>query len=336
MLKSTIALYNNAILSELLARYDVQFEDVRFVGGFDSYVYEFTREDLSYILKISHSDRRTFEELEEEIEWLSYLEKHNAPVCKVLPSAEGNFIETVALDSGSYFLATLYEKAIGRLPLSEDWNEQLFKSWGTTTGKLHKLASHYHKDETSWKRKSLFDEEYLNIDKYIPKDQQIVLDKSKQLVEKIQALQGTTQSYGIIHGDLHVSNFFIEDDRITVFDFDDINFNFFINDIAVIVFMVYWRPLYPHNNDHFLEQFLSSFLDAYQVEYSLKALDFSLIPDFLKLRHLIVYIGFLQTVEGQQLNEGEQAHLHHLRNVIEQDVPIIPFDFAAFLSRYSK
>jgi hypothetical protein len=39
MLKSTIALYNNAILSELLARYDVQFEDVRFVGGFDSYVY---------------------------------------------------------------------------------------------------------------------------------------------------------------------------------------------------------------------------------------------------------------------------------------------------------
>lgn len=37
---------------------------------------------------------------------------------------------------------------------------------------------------------------------------------------------------------------------------------------------------------------------------------------------------------GTTANEGEQAHLNHLRHVIEQDWPIIPFDFVPFMQEY--
>jgi len=43
----------------------------------------------------------------------------------------------------------------------------------------------------------------------------------------------TVESYGLVHCDVNPTNFYVNDGQITLFDFDDCAYNWFINDIAV-------------------------------------------------------------------------------------------------------
>jgi amicoumacin kinase len=86
MLPQILALYNDKILAWFLERYDIDRETVRFLGDFDSFVYEFTREDKNYILKITHSIRRTSEYLLGEINWLNYLVDQDVSAARAVTS----------------------------------------------------------------------------------------------------------------------------------------------------------------------------------------------------------------------------------------------------------
>lgn len=327
--------YNENILLEVLKRYDVDKDKVSFIGGFDSYVYEFSKNGNDYILKITHSIRRSANYILGEIEWLNFMAEKGLAVARAIPSTFGNFVETFG-DNDSYFISILYEKAPGHLPTDADWNTSLFEEWGRITGKLHALTNTFKSNNPAWKRNEWFEEEHVNIEKYIPADQSIVIQKSKELLERLKKITPGTENYGLIHGDLHFLNFTIKDGRITLFDFDDIAYNYFANDIAVILFYTYWRPLRQSDNKKsFINEFLSSFIKGYNQENHFREEWFYQLQDFLRLRHLVQYIVFLQSVDMTSLNEDEIGYMYHMANVIEQDYLIVDFDFEQFSKQQS-
>ncbi|WP_322448275.1 phosphotransferase enzyme family protein [Robertmurraya mangrovi] len=336
MLKEIEMLFNEDILRGFCDRYEVSIQDINMLGGFDSFVYEYERDGQDFILKITHSLRRTSNYIYGEVEWLNYMGDNGVRVSRAIPSKQGNLIEMIG-DEVSYFMAICYEKAVGELPNESHWNKDLFEEWGRITGQLHRLTKNYQLNDATYKRNEWHEEEHLQIEKYIPMEQDIVLEKSKALINRIKELPKTVVSYGVIHGDIHHLNFYVDsNNHINLFDFDDIAYNYFINDIAVILFYAYWRPLKEHEDDQeFVDSFLKSFLTGYLSENELDLDWLKQLPDFLRLRHLTQYIVLLQSVDLDQLEEGEKDFLNHLKVVIEKDYPIVDFPFEQFVDNYN-
>lgn len=134
--------FNERILTDTAARYGVSQDQIYFLKDAENYVYEFEKDHRSYILRITHTIRRHPDYIMGELEWLNYLADHGLPVSRAVPSAQGNWIETIPADSGD-FLAVVYEKAPGRIVEAADWNETLFQTWGEYVGRMHALTQGY-------------------------------------------------------------------------------------------------------------------------------------------------------------------------------------------------
>ncbi len=58
--------------------------------------------------------------------------------------------------------------------------------------------------------------------------------------------------------------------KITAFDFDDIGYNWFVNDISILLYNVLWYPVVPYDDKAaFTEEFMTHFMKGYWEEMSL-------------------------------------------------------------------
>ena len=100
-------LYNDSILTEAISRYGVSHEAVKLLDGFESFIYEFSKADQEYILRISHSLRRSADMINGEIEWVNYLADNQVSVARAIPSKSGKLVEVIYLDD-SHFSAVAF------------------------------------------------------------------------------------------------------------------------------------------------------------------------------------------------------------------------------------
>ncbi|MFS0863738.1 phosphotransferase enzyme family protein [Fredinandcohnia sp. 179-A 10B2 NHS] len=330
MLKEIEEIFNDKIVEHFSKCYQFKKEKLLYIGGFDSFVYEYNDDYKSYILKITHSIRRKLSEMLCEIDWIKHISSNGVAISEVIKSKHGNTVEKFG-NENSYFLAVVYEKAPGVTANQDNWNKELFEEWGRVTGKIHFHTKTYQPKNIEWKRKMWFEEDYINIEKYIPSRETGVISRAKVLIKKINDIPRTNDNYGVIHGDLHYLNFNLSNNKITLFDCDDISYNYFINDLAVILFYAYWKPLNEfEDSDRFIEEFLSAFLKGYEKENTFKYEWFNTIHDFLMLRHIIQYIAFIQSVNISCMSDAEMNYKKIMQKIIEENLPIIDYDFTSF------
>jgi amicoumacin kinase len=105
-------------------------------------------------------------------------------------------------------------------------------------------------------------------------------------------------SYGLVHGDLHHGNFFVEESKITAFDFDDCCHHWFAYDLAVPWFTLCgeFRPLGVAFNE---DQLFGIFLDGYAKTHTLSDRWIGRIGTFMAYRTALLYHWFkTRLVEG--------------------------------------
>lgn len=61
--------FTEEILTEAIKRYDINNDSVRLLGGYESFVYEYQKNNTFFILKISHTIRRSMNNIRGEIEF---------------------------------------------------------------------------------------------------------------------------------------------------------------------------------------------------------------------------------------------------------------------------
>ncbi len=88
--------FNDDILSEAMRRYDIAPDDIEQGGGFESFIYRYTRDDERFILRLTHTFRRTPELIRGEVDWINYLAAGGATVARAVVSAGGELVEAVA------------------------------------------------------------------------------------------------------------------------------------------------------------------------------------------------------------------------------------------------
>lgn len=327
MEKKVKELLNAHILKESAKRFGIDILTLNLIGDFQNFIYEYKKQDKSYILRLTHSSHRKEELVRGELDWILYLVNNGVLASKPIYSIHGRLTERIYVDD-SYFIVTSFEKAIGKKIGYPECisNDELFEKCGRVTGKIHFLAKKYRPSIKEIQRHEWTENYYLqNIKKFIPVDQHKVHESYEAIVNRINQLSKDSNSFGIIHGDINVGNFILSDEGINIFDFDECQYSWFVEDIAIQLFYI----IYVFLDDSIDERqaqayhFMENFMKGYSEENSIDEYWLRQIPIFLQLRELIVYIGIHRSLDFSNLNEWMKNYILQSKSRIEQRIPIV-------------
>lgn len=318
--------FNPFILNEAAGRFGTNINSLHELDGFENFMFEFPRGGGEFILRIAHSSRRSEALILGEVDWIHYLADRGVQAARAIRSENGRIAEAVDDGFGDQFLATAFIKADGVPPREAGWSPGLYLTYGRLLGRMHALSKQYQLPVPDWKRPEWDDHLFQDIERNLPASEKNALDKYEQILEHVSGLPKNPSAYGLIHFDAHGGNMLVDHSgEITLFDFDDCLYNWFINDIAIVLFYI---TLFKENQKAFVNDFLKHFLSGYYQENQLDPVWFKEIPYFLKMREIDLYAVIHRSFDVENLEDPWNIRYMQDRKFrIENDVPVVDFDF---------
>lgn len=319
--------FNDDILNEARLRYGIQPSKLKLLNGFESFIYEFTLDDENYILRIGHSLRRTSNLISGEVEWINYLAKGGASVAQAIYSGEGNLVETIDDGQGGQFLATAFIRAPGGPPGKESWAPTLFRQYGRLIGRMHALSKNYQPSKPEIKRPEWDDPLMIDMVSWLPSSESLAIKRYEVLKKYLDNMPRDVQNYGLVHQDAHAGNIFVDQHgHITLFDFDDCTYSWYVNDISIVLF---YALTGRDDAAEFIPKFMGSFLGGYVEENDLNLSSLMEIPQFLKLREIDLYAVIHRSFDVNNLQDPWVTNFMENRKYrIENNVGFVDFDFS--------
>lgn len=327
MEKKVDQLMTERILNEFLEFYGLE-KEVKKLGDFENYVYETYQGEKAYILRITHSSHRSGTDILSELDWMQHLHRSGISVPEVYESRKGLLVETLPAGDGSEFYGCLYSKAAGE-PVSvrsEKFDVQLFKAWGETTGLMHQATKGYKPADGIKTRDSWDEDEILEVEKYFPTGESQLVENARELLERIKKLPKDTDTYGLIHTDIHSGNFFYDGEKIHVFDFDDACYHWFASDIAIPLFYSIFYQIPPEKQaerQQFGDDFLAAFMEGYENKNRLPEGWKAQLPLFLMLRDVVLYAVLHKKIAPEDRGERLLGMMDELRDRIKNKRAIV-------------
>lgn len=323
----------NLFLKDIFRNFDFNVEKLTMnkLGNSSNLIYEFKDGNKEYILRISKNKLEKLSYYEGEMNFINYLFLGKGNVSRVIPSKSNNLVEYVKYD-GEYYFISIFEKAKGHSPDINDekeWNNELFYKWGEAMGKFHALSKCYSQNDikilrNQWNEDIYFNEEFSMKDK----DNSIYEIWNKILVE-IKSLPKDKNSYGLIHYDFHHYNFFIDNGKIVIFDFDDCLYHWFVCDIAIAIYHAIEVMGFTNHKEKnlFAYNFIKNFMEGYLSQTYIHEYWIEKIPIFLEYRRICSYSFMYKLLEGKNLDERKKYYMEKRREEIKNRVQYVDFNF---------
>ena len=319
MIRKYRSLFSQPVLIDIAKLFSLDVKGLTELDGYESLVFDAG----DYILKIIDGDSRSKDELDAELRFIYYLAQKDAPVASVLTSTKGNLVEVIALRDNGKFLISAYEKVAGEAPSASNASGEFFALMGQTMGQLHKLSKRYEPTaplRNHWHR----DEHVAKLHETLPKTDDALVTKITELYEHLRSLPTDKGSYGLIHADFHSDNLLWDGERLTVIDFADCLYGWFVMDIATALF--YFRRFLPRGHNEtfsvqaaFAERFYKSFIKGYQQEIVLEPWAKAEIPNFVRWRYCDLYLYLSLLKQSTDLEANELEALEEYREIIVED-----------------
>jgi Ser/Thr protein kinase RdoA (MazF antagonist) len=325
--------YNDDILHEAMQRFGIKENQIKLLDGFESFIYEFYRpQDGEFILRIGHSGRRSPELIAGEVDWINYLARGGANVSRAILSNQGKLVEAIDDGHGEQFLATAFIKARGGPPWEIEWTPAFIEHYGWVIGRIHRLTKDYVPSNPAWRREEWDSPGNLDMEKWLPPSETVALQKFQELMRHFETLPKDRDSYGLIHQDAHGGNLFVHEGEITLFDFDDCVYSWFIYDIAMVLF---YTAMFKEDIAGYTAAFMRDFLRGYSHENKLDPQWLAQLPYFLKLREIDLYalIHFSFDLETED-DPWVIGYMEGRKERIDAGLPYIDFNWeslAAYL-----
>jgi Ser/Thr protein kinase RdoA (MazF antagonist) len=326
------ARYTGEVILEARRRYGIRQDQIHLLDAYESFIYEFERDDGNFILRLGHSLRRSEAMILGEVDWINYLAAGGVPVARAVPSESGKLVEAVPDGQGGQFLATAFVKAQGR-PLYEVQNPSLYAAFGRLLGGLHARTEHYQPADPAWRRPAWDDSLMDYAERYLPATEHVAKQKYRELSAHLRTLPSDSRSYGLIHFDAHGGNCLVDSaGRLTLIDFDDCTYSWYANDIAIALGIFAMDPAHTPARTH---EFMANLLRGYQQVYRFDSQWLRELPVFLKMGEIFQYAVVHRDYEDpKEIDDPWMAHFMQDRKYrIEHDAPTIDFDFES-LYRY--
>jgi Ser/Thr protein kinase RdoA (MazF antagonist) len=191
---------------------------------------------------------------------------------------------------------------------------------------MHRLTKSYQPPSNAIRRPEWFEWEVASGFPY-REELPIIAMKYDTLIAELKALPKDVDSYGLIHNDFNDGNFTVDYNNgdITVFDFDDSCYFWFIYDLACAweggIGRVARRSL--RERIDFMEHYMEQVMIGYNRENTLSSAWLGRLPLFLRLVQMQELIYFAQYLDGQ--DEDIQGGLRYKIRCIEEELPYLGF-----------
>ncbi|MBN1247591.1 MAG: phosphotransferase [Anaerolineae bacterium] len=303
-------------------------------GGHSTTVYEFARDGTAHVLRIvAPNDEIRPADMEAIQAWLSYLALQGAPVPEPLQTTNGKQVALVTRPEGAYIaVASKKARGIRAETLSQAaWTAGYFRQLGRTAALLHRAAAGYRPPA------DLRRPDFLAIGTLFSAHQPatpIVMEQKHRVLTQLGALPKPPAHYGMIHGDFHFGNFFVDPAAsyaVTVFDFDDCGYGWYMMDTATLLFDV--AVLYDgEDRMAFTQHFLHHYLSGYRQVLAIEPFWVAQLPHFLKLLEISYYAMLAPGYEAGDDGDWWVARfMPGRRERVEGNIPYLDLDPVAIL-----
>lgn len=301
---------------------------MKHTGGVQNLIYEYENNSSKYILRVSDALVRNINEIKSELDFILHLYEDDISVAIPIISQQGKYIESIEVEDKLYYV-TSFIKATGNHINYPDYlnNFEIYYQLCKLTGKLHKSSKEYKAEGVSrgsWKTNYYMN----NYEDFLPQDDLGLKAAYRKLIAEINKFPKSNDDFGLIHGDINVGNFFVDDKKLTLFDFDECQYSWYVEDIAIQLFYT----VYVNNDDSILERnqmaidFMQHFLKGYKSENHFDTEMIKRIPEFLILREMIVHVGMYKKWDMTNLNGWAVDYLRDSADRIRKRIPIVKFD----------
>ena len=289
-------------------------------------IYYITKNDVEYVLRITYRSDRSPELLNSEFDFINYLKMSQISVAyPIKTKTNSNMVSdnTESLD----IICTLFYRAPGKhMPKNKHQYQrgitanEYFFNMGKTMGALHRLATHYTPNVKIKKRYDLM-ANYENelIEKYIPENLTKVKRVFHSLLAETQKLPRDNKSFGLIHSEIIDSNFLVnsETGKLTLIDFDDLSYSWFMYDIANIWsrgFLWIKNEVTPADKKARFTDRFEKIKSGYSTEHNISNYWYSKLDFFLQLVEMKELLTIFQKAS---LNGTEVIYNEELNKRIE-------------------
>lgn len=254
-----------------------------------------------HILRLHRPGYQSRAAIESELAWIAALHGTGLPVPRALPGRDGNRVQRV-----DDRFAVLFAFEDGREPVPNERLAPLFRAVGRSAAIAHRHVENWERPtdfvRPAWTAENMLDPDGLWGDwRQAPHVEGAVretLDRLDGSLRSRLAAYGTAADrFGLIHADMRLANLLVDGDAVTLIDFDDCGFGWFVYDLAASLSFIETNPLLP--------ELKRSWIEGYTAIRPLTQTDLSMIDAMILLRRmaLLAWIG--------SHAETELARQHH-------------------------
>jgi len=294
-------------------------------------VYSCEKEDAtSKIFRVGfRGDKNNYDYLS-ETEFIRYLHENGGAVANVIDSKNGNLFEEIIYDSNVYFIC-VFEKAKGQSLVENDYQyrkgapiTEYYYACGKVLGKLHQLSKSY----TPIYRRENYLEAFPaeDFDALIPDSLSLCKQKIFALLKTLGETDQGHDVYGMIHGDFNSENYNIDSEtgQITVFDFDNCCFGWYMLDLANLwIHGMDWVDEEPNADvrKQHMDSFFKAVIAGYRTETALDDATLLTLPLFLQATLALEILAAFEDMRDSGEEPECDEELSYLTKCLENDIP---------------
>jgi len=300
MLKKMTGLYNQDYLQQLgnalkkLLKYwsiDADDADVSLLTVSENATFLVTDavHEKRFIFRVHRPEYHSKNEILSELHWIQALRQQdllNTP--EPLTQQDGSLIASFN-DDGVERYVVAFEFMPGNQPDEDESLIEGFEILGATSARLHQQAREWALPEGFQRKKWNFDSafgtdplwgDWREAPGLDEKGRAIIEQLCEVLEVKLTHYGEDADRFGLVHADLRLANLLVDDRQLSVIDFDDCGFSWFIYDFASAVSFLETSPLLPE-----LER---AWMRGYKSVALLSAEDEAMISTFVMFRRLLL------------------------------------------------
>ena len=243
-----------------------------------------------HILRLHRPGYQSFAAIRSELAWVSALRDTGLRLPRPLAGRNGELVQQGA----GQRLAVLFAFEEGREPDAGDDLAPLFRTIGGYTATAHRHAEAWKRPprflRPAWTADAILDPDGLWGDwRQAPgvegKTRRTLDDLDQRLRAALAAYGTSPDRFGLIHADMRLANLLVRGDAVTLIDFDDCGFGWFMYDLAASLSFVETSPQ--------VSSLKKSWLAGYTAVRPLSSADLGIIDAMVLLRRmaLLAWIG---------------------------------------------
>ncbi len=242
------------------------------------------------VLRVHRVGYHTREAIASELAWMRALRAEGVvPTPEVIPTLAGEeIVEVLEPRSGERRHCVMFTYLEGTEPPEHEL-ERWFEPLGEVTARLHLHSRRWSKPagfvRHTWHLDTMFGsrplwgrwEDGIGVEGEV-RDQMRAL--ATTLGRRLDAYGESPERFGLIHADLRLANLLVDTHSISVIDFDDSGFSWYLYDLAAALTFIEHLPVVP--------ALIDAWTRGYRRVAPISAEDEAEIPTFVMARRLII------------------------------------------------